>query len=390
MRFLQLSRTIGALALTALTASACGGAGFDPPEKIKSLRILAVQKDKPYPKPGDEVNLKLLYWDGRPNAATRPQAKPAFFPFPCTNPLGDIYYNCFKDFAALGPLLEAGVLPSIGSSEVDASVGAFPMDASPIDGSAIDEAGSPDASETEGGAPQPGVLPYEVDHTKTFSFKVPLMDGRQMPIIHEGQQPGHPYGLVYIFFWACAGQVKFQQSSVPNGFPLVCVDGDKTLGPDDFVPGYASLYVYDDDKHANANPVIDDLLFASESVKDSPALEDTDAGKGPRHVPHCAPGATCETYDIKVGMDEFKNDEIDYDSVDTGSPLHEQMWVAYYATGGSFDHPLRLVRDATAGWNPDMGSKFTAPAEPGPVRLWAVAHDNRGGVAWIEAKIIVD
>jgi hypothetical protein len=378
MRFLHFSRTIAPLTLLALTTAACGGAGFDPPEKIKSLRILAVQKDKPYPKPGDEVNLKLLYWDGRPNAQSKPQASVQFFPLPCVNPLGDIYYNCYKNLLALGGLLGGGLdgglggLPAPGASISDASVS---------DASAMDDGGS-----TEAGA----AAPYDSDHTATFHFKVPLTDDRQMPIIHEGQQPGHPYGLVYVFFSACAGRVDLRPPSVPNGVPLVCLDGDKTLGPDDFVPGYTSLYVYDDDKHANANPVIDDFLFRGMSVKDSPNLEDSEAGMGLQHIPRCSPGSSCATYEITVGMDELKNNEIDYDSVDTGTPLREQMWVAYYTTGGSFDHPLRLVRDASQGWNPLQSAQFTAPAEQGPVRLWAVAHDNRGGVAWVEAKIIVD
>jgi hypothetical protein len=388
MRFLYFSKTIAPLTIIALTAAACGGAGFDPPEKIKSLRILAVQKDKPYPKPGDEVNLKLLYWDGRPNAQSRPQATVQFFPLPCVNPLGDIYYNCYKNLLALGGLLGAGVDGGLG--------GALPSpasttDASVTDASVMDDAATfPDAAVEAGASTEAGAPSYDSDHTARFHFKVPLTDDRQMPIVHQGQQPGHPYGLVYVFFSACAGHVDLRPPSVPNGVPLVCLDGDKTLGPDDFVPGYTSLYVYDDDKHANANPVIDDFLFRGMSVKDSPNLEDTEAGTGLQHIPRCSPGSACPTYEISVGMTDTKNDEIDYDSVDTGTPLTEQMWVAYYTTGGSFDHPLRLVRDASQGWNPLQSSQFTAPAEPGPVRLWAVAHDNRGGVAWVEAKIIVD
>jgi hypothetical protein len=48
------------------------------------------------------------------------------------------------------------------------------------------------------------------------------------------------------------------------------------------------------------------------------------------------------------------------------------------------------VNDATRGWNEKNEAEYTAPAEPGPVRVFAVVHDNRGGVAWVEGKIIVD
>jgi hypothetical protein len=70
--------------------------------------------------------------------------------------------------------------------------------------------------------------------------------------------------------------------------------------------------------------------------------------------------------------------------------LDEQVWVSYYATSGTFKSSTRLINDATRGWNEDNATEFTAPAEPGPVRLFAVVHDNRGGVDWLEGKIIVD
>src|SRR5439155_13304884 len=52
-------------ASAALLWSACGGAGFEPSSKIKGLRVLALQKEPAYPHPGETVDLKLLYWDGK-------------------------------------------------------------------------------------------------------------------------------------------------------------------------------------------------------------------------------------------------------------------------------------------------------------------------------------
>ena len=227
---------------------------------------------------------------------------------------------------------------------------------------------------------------------KTITFTVPLEDGRHKPIIHEGQQPGEQfkYGLVYIFFGACAGHVVPTTPSSPNGIPMGCENSSgESLGPDDFVPGYTSLYVYDNVR--NANPVIDDFRFDGKSILGSPGLQDSDGSSALQHIPRCVPGTTCRTYDIAIDLDKAKNQEIDDLSVDTaGNKFTEQMWLAYYSTDGSFDHPLRLVNDAIQGWNTERGSNFTAPTEPGPVRIWAVVHDNRGGVAWLEGKIIVD
>jgi hypothetical protein len=73
-----------------------------------------------------------------------------------------------------------------------------------------------------------------------------------------------------------------------------------------------------------------------------------------------------------------------------GQQLEEQVWVAYYITSGELKSSLRLVNDATKGFNEDHNTEYTAPAESGPVRLFAVVHDNRGGVSWQEGKIIVD
>jgi hypothetical protein len=396
MRSLRASKSIALIGLLALTATACGGAGFDPPEKIKSLRILAVQKSIPYPKPGEEVTLKLLYWDGKVKEGSPARPIDVEFSPPCINPLGDVYYNCYKDLL-LGPLPggdlpEGGVGADLGDgglgSIADASLSFAPdaaagdasaLDASIDDGAAVDAA---TASSDASAASEGGVPPDESDHVRTFTFRVPAFDRNQKPIIHPGQQPGQKYGLVYILFAACAGQLEIAAPTVANGVPLVCKNGDVTLGPDDFVPGYTSLYVYDDQR--NANPVLNDLLM------DWPAHPEIQNGKrdgASVAIPPCLPGASCPTYDLKV---DFPLPHVAEKDTGSGSDnLDEQMWVAYYATGGSFDHPLRLVNDAVQHWNEDNGAKFTAPAETGPVRIWAVVHDNRGGVAWIERKVFI-
>src|SRR5882672_2850613 len=95
MRALQWFRTIASLGLLALLTTGCGGAGFDPPQTIKGLRVIAVQKDNPVPHPGDEVNLKLLYWDAKAQEGSPRDIKVNFFP--CVNPPGDLYYGCFSN-----------------------------------------------------------------------------------------------------------------------------------------------------------------------------------------------------------------------------------------------------------------------------------------------------
>ncbi len=68
----------------------------------------------------------------------------------------------------------------------------------------------------------------------------------------------------------------------------------------------------------------------------------------------------------------------------------EQIWVSYYVTTGSLRSGTRLVNDATRGFIPDYGTDFFAPSTPGPVRILAAVHDNRGGVAWSGMTLLVE
>ncbi len=70
-----------------------------------------------------------------------------------------------------------------------------------------------------------------------------------------------------------------------------------------------------------------------------------------------------------------------------GNALSEQMWVEYLATAGEIDSGFKLVNDATKGFNDDNGTDYTPPSEAGLQYLYAVVHDNRGGVAWVKQSV---
>jgi hypothetical protein len=63
------------------------------------------------------------------------------------------------------------------------------------------------------------------------------------------------------------------------------------------------------------------------------------------------------------------------------------MRVSWYATGGSFLHDVT----GRAAEDPETytQNEWTAPAAPGPVYLWAVLRDNRGGIDFSSAEIDV-
>ena len=79
------------LAALSLASVACGPE-FDPSNELKTLRVLGVQKDKPYAQPGDEVTLQMLWHDA---LGDRDRAVERAWVGGCVNPPGDLYYGCF-------------------------------------------------------------------------------------------------------------------------------------------------------------------------------------------------------------------------------------------------------------------------------------------------------
>jgi hypothetical protein len=334
----------------------CGcGPSFDPPSELHALRVLAVQKDLPYAQPSESdaakvtVHLKLLWQDASPEAGRPIQI--AWSP-PCVDPVGDLYYACFKDFS-----------------------------------------GEPSTT-------SPALLPQYGD-TATFDVPSDIISRKPAP-----SQPWNaPYGIAYLFFGVCAGTLEFVPPTTETAFPVVCKGQDgQLLGPDDFVAGYTSVYAYQG--FSNQNPVIsgfelngqalagsqfclaEDCLAQDGSVLPSEIPCDDPANRDPRCVPTCADDGDpkCPGHDLRPTLDMANPANQEEDSVSAallGRHVGEQMWINYYTGGGSFKSPVRLLNDATSGWNDQYGTKFYAPKLPGPFRVWAVVHDNRGGAAWV-------
>ncbi len=67
-------------------------------------------------------------------------------------------------------------------------------------------------------------------------------------------------------------------------------------------------------------------------------------------------------------------------SSQTVTDQREGIHVSWFATSGSFD----LDRTGTDGSDTSTSSTngWTPPSQSGPVHLWVVLHDDRGGIAW--------
>lgn len=360
-----------------LGALGCG-ASFDPPTIVKSVRVLGVQKDQPYARPGDTVNLSLLWYDGTDaGSADPPRSVQIQWLGGCLNPPADSYEGCFAQYAAAlsGRGAAAGLVLSSGSGP-------------------------------------------------TFSVTMPTEAPGGAPLLHPNADPTLPdYALSYVFFSVCAGQL--QPIDDPK-FPLRCVDENgAALGPNDFVLGYTSIYMFDLDHagepYRNADPVIGGFNFEQKDVTDAACFgadclgtceldpttnlptgacfnqtepQDVDCKVWPSlcisSCSHDGDQQKCPEHEISLTIDPntFELDQVANEAHGTG--YGEQMWIDYYSTRGKFKSPTKLLNDATTGYNNEHFTEFYAPSAPGLVRLWAVVHDNRGGVSWAGTTLKVE
>lgn len=336
------ARLLFACALSAATALGCGPQ-FEPGNEINTLRVLAVKKDKPYAKPGEDVRLQLLWHD--PKGRTDIQRA---FIGGCVNPPGDLYYGCFAQYAA------------------EAAKGALP----PLQGGRDD-----------------------------FLITLPS------DIISERKaEPGQPrYGVYIVFFAVCAGAISFDMAAGTTnggseGLPIRCLDtkgNGQPLGSEDFVVGYSTIYSFE--RATNQNPsfassakgktefeVAGRLLAADcvgEACQGAPPLEvDCDAVPE-RCVAACDDDgdSACPAIDVKPAIETsvVENDEVSSERF--GTAITEQIWINYYVDRGGISE-VRLVNDSNSGFNSKYRGELRAPQKPGPLQVWAVLHDNRGGI----------
>jgi hypothetical protein len=355
-----------------LLCSACGPE-FDRPSELRSLRVLAVKKDQPYTAPGQTINMSMLWHDGSPGAdpAAPRTVQRTWLSF-CFNPPADQYYGCFGALGGLGA----------GSD----GMAAAPLPLNLADGERI-------CAEGEGVEPNS----YCVGSGDTFSFTMPesIISARPAPI--DPTQPA--YGLSFVFFAACAGELQLMSGGRGESFPLVCLGSNgERLGADDFVAGYSAVYAYDEFR--NTNPAIDGFQVAGVDVEPgcideqclgAPVLRGAECAEGAPTIPSCERDGSdvCPEHQIRPLVDPAV---VELDAVTASTRdrrMTEQMWINYYVDRGSVKSDVRLLNDAVSGFNSDYGTEYRAPKQAGPATVWAVVHDNRGGVSWARTDVCI-
>jgi hypothetical protein len=394
--------------------------------RVASVRVLAVQKSTPYAPPGARVDLEMLWFDGRqPPAPSEDPVEPLWIAG-CTNPPADLYYWCFLQVALAGTWIERS-------------------DFVPGENLSVPGPSDPD---------QPEAAPQVIDLVQTgagssFTYTVPPDIIERHPEPTDGQPS---YGVSYVFFTACAGELHLLPewralgekvlglveqrtevrpdvssgsagdadvraelltligpSGLPNSFPLGCrASSGELVGPDEYVAGYSTLYAYEELE--NANPKILGLELGDRAFERS--TDDADAAPASRLCfgPECVtverPDETlpdtddCDDYALCIPKCERTHRSdcptyivkplLDRKDVEKTQPggKTEQMWVRYYASAGSLEHDTGLVNDALSGFHSDFGAELRAPREAGPLFVWAAVHDSRGGVDWVRAAVL--
>src|SRR5262249_51794600 len=95
----------------------------------------------------------------------------------------------------------------------------------------------------------------------------------------------------------------------------------------------------------------------------------------------------------KVKLDVLFNDaaaEVDPDNVDAeGKVGRETLYVDWFLSVGRFASDRKILFDGSPGRTPKTAIDFSPPAGAVKGTVWAVLHDNRGGVSWLEVPITI-
>lgn len=389
---------------------ALGGCGpeLNRLSQVHGVRILAIKKTSQQDKqpagitahpngaswaqPGEVVDFSMLWFNGSPKQPKKPVERAWIAG--CLNPDTGDYRGCADKFKELDP---AALASSIKTVEP-------PADENPVSTYST----------------------YEDIVQFTMPTGPAVFDN---PKLKKGDVPA---GVYVVFAAACAGKLTVAPGAGPYGLPVVCVDRDTgaRLGADEFVVAYTNVYIFDPSTgFKNDNPVIPpfqsfyvstgdpvadylpmdpseglacigEQCFKKQPTPDDPTPAETMNVPGDlctRRQSACLPPCpedgdvdNCPGPVLYPTIIGDQNAETYTDPSAPGNgPVYERMWVNYHVDRGNTRSDIRLLRDGNAGWNGDYATNYYAPKEKGPVHVWAVVRDNRGGVEWIHIPLVI-
>lgn len=347
----RLRFSVRAIALSALLVGC--GQDAERPSEVRTLRVLAVRAETPFARPGTSVAMSLLGYDGSPKrtrADGTARRVSTLWIGGCNNPPGDNYRGCM-----------------------------------PYVGEVLDQL----SSEQLAGSGALDVVPGVIGLGETFVAEVPadIIASRQ-----RAEDVVHPYGIQIVFFAQCGGVLRRVRAE-DGGFPLGCYDADtgESLGRDDFEYGFYPLFVYD--SVANQNPELSIVDFAGKTEgppcsESAPCSDGYHCGAEQRCIPevsHCdhSDEDDCPSYTLSLQVPRSSLERAVLARIPDVDAPPETLWISYYASGGSFEQDASMVSEPRTASDLSPRAHFRANVKSsGQVRLWAVARDNRNGVAW--------
>ncbi len=351
---------VGSLACAAGSAG-CDSVSSRSGEIVSSLRILGVRSEPASALPGGTTELSVLCADGQPNVAGRPACSVEIAWFSgCYNPPQASPLRCLETYGSL-------------ASELATPVSATPADTF---GAGLFGMGS------------------------QFTFRAPSDVLKQ-----QADLGGVPmrYGISYVFFAACAG-VLYPVSGVTDRLPVECRDpsSGQRLGQDRFVVGHTTIYSYE--WLQNHNPVVASAWFDGRQTTATPCADDSqcpsesvcrDASCIPR-IQRCTTGARdCRRYHLfeaRVSPESFLlagSEDVPAEARGLALPP-KSLWVRYYASAGDLANSEATLDPARYSGTSPPAAWAPPPDAADDVRLWAVVRDDRGGLAWIEQRVVVE
>ena len=120
---------------------------------------------------------------------------------------------------------------------------------------------------------------------------------------------------------------------------------------------------------------------AARPLNHNPALVDLKVGD----VPLSADGGTPIDAGTTVRLLPVAAADAHEDTPDAGP---EKLNFSFYATGGEVK-TLRSTDTTSTGQSADPSIDFDTPKTAGPVQVWSVVRDGRGGVGWITRDALV-
>ncbi|HEU4410881.1 MAG TPA: hypothetical protein VFS43_36850 [Polyangiaceae bacterium] len=352
-----------ALALASGLLSAACGDEPEPGSSLAGVRVLAVKASEPYAAPGETLRLEMLAVDRapdrvRPDGSTRPLEVVWFDG--CVNPDGGLFYACYP------PIARA----------LDEAFGGAPA---PLDGSAP--------------------LPPFIVRGEARDLRVPADALSALPPLAPGTPP---LGRLFTLFAACGGRVEYAPGADQVGIPIRCVDpaSGEALGAEDFVFGFSAVTVFEGLR--NALPAVEALTLDGAPLPAASCAGDEGCAAGERcgsagvclrALARCGKGdaADCDEHEVGVRLAPGASEPDPLATGFEGRPAVESLYVKFYSTAGRFTRGLTTLVGIDGAATDEPFGLFTGHrAGPGEARLYAVVHDNRGGVGWTSFDVVFE